>query len=117
MGSDLYMEAQSYRPRPLRVFWEDEKTLVIEKDRFYKGYETLYRGALNDYAKGILDSHGVDFPPSYLEIVSGLPALAQEVKELEADARKTYAKYQKAAKRLTSRRAQLDRWRSMVKKS
>lgn len=43
MGSDLYMESQSFRPRANKGEWDGDD-LVIMQDRFYIGYEIIWRG-------------------------------------------------------------------------
>lgn len=43
MGSDLYMEANNFRPRANKGEWHGEE-LHILVDRFYHGYELLWKG-------------------------------------------------------------------------
>lgn len=43
MGSDMSMEAQSFRSKGTRARW-DEDYLVVERDVFYHGWTEIWRG-------------------------------------------------------------------------
>jgi hypothetical protein len=62
MGSDLYMEERSFRPRPAKARWLDEETLLIETDIFYHGYQEYYRGPVTDSNRVLLEKV-VKIPP------------------------------------------------------
>ena len=46
MGSDMYMAAQSFRPRPKRFRWEGEE-FVIQVDTFPGDYHEYWRGVID----------------------------------------------------------------------
>lgn len=43
MGADLYMEERNFRPRPNKGEWHGDELFILT-DRFYTGYELLWRG-------------------------------------------------------------------------
>lgn len=47
MGSDMYMEAQNFRPRPMKVYWEGSE-LVIQEDYPISGYETVFKRDIDE---------------------------------------------------------------------
>jgi hypothetical protein len=60
MGSDLYMEEQSFRPRPTKATWEwredaGDHVLVIEQDVFYHGYKIVWEGQPNEHNIDLLE--------------------------------------------------------------
>lgn len=61
MGSDLFMEQQSWRPRPHLVEWHGEQIAVF-KDEFMSGYREVYRGPLDDSVRNLLNGLGVVVP-------------------------------------------------------
>lgn len=63
MGSDLYMEQQSFRPGPPRISWVDRSTILVETEVFYTGYREFYQGPLTAEVKKILDNMGIVVPP------------------------------------------------------
>ena len=63
MGSDLYMEAQNWRPRKPKVEWDGDD-IVVSIDQFYHGFGERYRGPVNDEAARIIKAlTGQDIPP------------------------------------------------------
>lgn len=62
MGSDLYMERQSWRPRPNKVEWTGEDTIKIDRDAFYTGYYTVYEGKVTPEIETLLKGMGIRLP-------------------------------------------------------
>src|SRR6478672_5741638 len=66
MGSDMYMEAQNFRPRPNKAEWElvnDNLELVIYQDVFYHGYKMLWHGDVNSSNESLILSLVSKIPP------------------------------------------------------
>lgn len=61
MGSDLYMEEQSWRARPNKARWDGDD-LIVEQDRFYHGYVEVWRGKVTPETKPVLEAFGVKIP-------------------------------------------------------
>jgi hypothetical protein len=72
MGSDLYMEAQSWRARPTKVYWKDG-VLFVEKDHFYDGYKVIWSGDPKG-KEDVLKAFGVKIPAE--------PAISGDLTEL-----------------------------------
>ena len=56
MGSDLYMEAQSFRPRANKAEWDGDY-LVIYKDVSFTGWSEIWRGKpdlTNDQVRSLI---------------------------------------------------------------
>lgn len=47
MGSDMYMEAQNFQPRLLKIQWI-KGLLVIQKDFPFSGYTTVFEGDIDE---------------------------------------------------------------------
>lgn len=61
MGSDLYMEAQNFRPKR-NVYW-DGLDLVVEIEEFYTyDMKERYRGPVNDQTRPLLFALGIVIP-------------------------------------------------------
>lgn len=62
MGSDLYMESQSFRPRADKVYWDEfGEILTIERDFFYDGYKVVWQGK-PEGKEDVLNAFGVHVP-------------------------------------------------------
>ena len=62
MGSDMYLAAQSFRPRPIRASWLAPDTLQVENDLFPTGYEVAYTGPATPEVRRLLRGLGVRIP-------------------------------------------------------
>jgi hypothetical protein len=58
MGSDLYMEAQNFRPRRTLFFINGDDEFEIYKDSFYSGYNLSFKVPVDDTSREWIKSLG-----------------------------------------------------------
>lgn len=58
MGYDVYMEAQSFRPKH-HIYWVNHETIAVDSLQFYTyDWKTIYRGPLTKENKALIKSFG-----------------------------------------------------------
>lgn len=58
MGSDLSMESERYRYRPVLMFLNGDDQWEIYKDSFYSGYNLSFTAPNNETSRDIFESLG-----------------------------------------------------------
>lgn len=94
MGSDMAMEIQSFRPRPVKVFWEwveqmDDHQLVVTKDYPISGYARVFENFIDENDEVVVQLLKVigvgEIPPKPEKVRSK----RQQVEELVSSSRHT----------------------------